>query len=74
MHLAAHQPEDDSGQRPSDEPPPEVHEAPERQPIVGVYTGGAFFTKQAGRWQRLPGGPGHEDDGLAEGRDREDGN
>ena len=68
MHLAAYHPEDDSEQRPSDEPPPEVHEAPERQPIIGVYTRGAFFSKQTGRWERLTGGMDEADE-----RDGKDG-
>ena len=53
-------------QRPSDEPPPEVHEAPGRQPIIGFFTGHAFFSKETGRWQRLAGAPNHDDEAGAE--------
>ena len=63
MHLASYHPEDDPDRRPSDEPPAEVHEAPERQPIIGVYTSRGFFSTQTGRREQLTGGQDDAEEG-----------
>jgi hypothetical protein len=66
MHLAPRHPEGEPDRRPSDEPPPEVQETPERHPIIGFYTRGAFYSTQTGRWERLAGGQDEADEPAAE--------
>lgn len=49
-------------QPPSDEPVPEVVEAPVRRPIISLFTRRAFLSKDTGRWHRLTGGRDHDGD------------
>jgi hypothetical protein len=60
-------------QPPSDEPVPEVEEAPVRRPIIGLFTRLAFLSKDTGRWHRLTGGRDNHGDEPAAERDGEAG-
>lgn len=51
---------------PGDEPADDAPEAPQRQPIVAFFTRRAVFSRDTGRWHKLPGGREHPGDACAD--------